>query len=125
LLHWAEAKFPLRFIFVLVILERKQSIQNLEGELRWLTEEASDGRRMAGKGTAKKRGRRLLHFRTATIPKKFTSSKMDGWFMSDRMAELMFSTRILIIPAFERQDTNGEEESKRDIGGGFIKILNF
>jgi hypothetical protein len=115
----------LRFIFVVTILSVWQLTEPFEGELRWLMEEASGERCMAGSGIAKERRRRLLHFKIETIPKKFMSSKMDGWFTSGRMAELMFSTRILIIPAFERQDMNDEEESKRDIGGESIKISNF
>jgi hypothetical protein len=91
----------------------------------WLTEEASDGRRMAGIGIGKVPDRQVMRFRIGIIPKKFMSSKMGAWFISGTMAALMSSTKVRILPAFERQDMKDEEESKPDIGGGFIKIYKF
>lgn len=92
---------------------------------KWLTEEASGERFTAGIDIGKARGRQLTRFKIGMILKKFMSSKMEGWFMLDRTAALMSSTKILILPASERQDMKGEEESKLDIGGGFIKIFKF
>jgi hypothetical protein len=51
------------------------------------------------------------------------SSKMDGWFILGRMIALMFSTKILILAVFERQDMNDEQELKQEIGGESIKRL--
>ncbi len=113
--------FLLRFVFVLANLE----VKFVERNWKWLVEETSGELRMASNGIGKERGRQLLHSKIAAIPKKFMSSRMDGRFMSGKMAELMFSTKILIIPAFERQDMSGEKESKKDIGGEFTKTSKF
>jgi hypothetical protein len=103
----------LRVISAIVILERKQFIQNLEGELRWLTEEANDGRSMDGKGIGKEQDQRLSHFRIETILKKFMSSKMDGWFTSVKESALIFSTRIRTTPVLERLILNDEKMLKK------------
>jgi hypothetical protein len=90
---------------------------------KWLAEEANGELYMGNSGTAKATDRQLLHFRIAAILKKFMSSKMDGWFILGRMIALMFSTKILILAVFERQDMNDEQELKQEIGGESIKRL--
>ncbi|MDZ7363490.1 MAG: hypothetical protein ONB46_22650 [candidate division KSB1 bacterium] len=52
--------------------------------------EASGERRMVNNDIEKERGQRLLHSTIAIILRKFMSSRMDGRFMSGKMAELMF-----------------------------------
>jgi hypothetical protein len=105
--------FSLRFILVLTILEIKYLSQTFEGELKSLTEEAGDERRMAGKGIVKEQDQRLSHCRIETILKKFMSSKMDGWFMSVKEAVLIFSTRIRTTPVLERLILNDEKMLKK------------
>jgi hypothetical protein len=76
-------------------------IEPFEGELRWLTEEASDGRCMASNGIGKERGRRFLRFRIGTILRKCMNKMMDGWFMLENEVVFIFSTKIPISPVFE------------------------
>jgi len=75
-----------------------------------MTEEASDGQRMAGIDIGKVPDRQLMRFRIATTLKKFMNSKVDEWFISGRMVALMFLTKTLILPVLEPHGMKDEEE---------------
>jgi hypothetical protein len=98
-------------------------MKSVKRDWKWMMEEASDGQYMAGIGIGKAPDRQVMHFRIEIIPKRFMSNTMDAWFMSDRMTALMFSTKVRILPAFERQDMKGEAESKRNLAKGLLKSL--
>jgi hypothetical protein len=88
-----------------------------------LTEEENGERFTANNGIGKEQDQLPLPFRIEIILKKFMNSKMVGWFMLEREAEPMCSTKILTLPAFERLKLNDKKISKKESGGESIESL--